>query len=398
MAVGSSRPSAHVVALSEGARVTPVELFLDLVFVYGFTQVTAFMADDLSWSGVVRGLSILWALWWLWTGFAWLGNLVQADEGPVRVVLFVVMAVVFIIDVTVPEAFVNIPGGLWGPWVFAACYLIVMLIHHGIQVYAAREVARLRRNTLLLGIPTLMATALYAIAGKQTGLTQTLLWVSAVVITYVSVYFIRAEGWQLRAASHFTERHGLMIIIALGESVVAIGVGVSLLPISWEIIVASVLGIVVLATMWWAYFDVVAIWGEHMLERLSDELRPRLARDGYTFLHYPMVAGIILLALGMKKAFEHLGDPMKGIALYALFGGVSLYLLALVAFKLRNIKTFNVQRIVVAVGLLALVPAASKLSALAALAILALIMLALTVYELLAFAPLREEVRHGNGH
>jgi len=378
--------------------VTPVELFLDLVFVYGFTQVTVFMADDLTWSGVVRGLTILWTLWWLWTGFAWLGNIVAADEGPVRIVLFAVMAVVFVIDITVPEAFENIYGGLWGPWVFASCYLTVMLIHNGIMLYAARELPRIRRNTLLLLIPTFITTSLLLIAGKQTGLTQTLLWVAAMVITYVSVYFIRPEGWQIGAATHFTERHGLMIIIALGESVVAIGLGVSALPVSWEVIGASVLGIAVLATMWWAYFDVVAISGENALHRLPGEERPRLARDAYTFLHYPMIAGIILLALGLKKVFEHLQDPLHGIGLYALYGGASVYLLALVAFKLRNLKAVNVQRVIVAAALLLLIPAADKLPSLGALLLLALIMVGLIVYEVLAFAPLREQVRHGNGH
>ena len=395
VARGSSRAPVHVVAIAEGARVTPVELFLDLVFVYGFTQVTAFMAEDLTWSGVVRGLCILFALWWLWTGFAWLGNVVRADEGPARIVLFAVMAVVFVIDITVPEAFVNFPGGLWGPWVFAACYLLVMLMHNGIMLYAAREVTRIRNNTLLLLIPTLLATTFFFIAGKQSGLTQTLLWVAAVLITYISVYFIRPEGWHLGAASHFAERHGLILIIALGESVVAIGVGVSALPVSWELIGASVLGIAVLAAMWWTYFDVVAIAGESLLHNLPDAQRPRMARDAYTFLHFPMVAGIILMALGLKKVFEHLSDPLYGIGLYALYGGVSLYLLALVAFRLRGLKTVSVQRLVVATGLLVLIAAASHLPALGALLLLTVIMVGLVVYEVFVFAPVREQVRHG---
>ena len=395
VARGSSRAPVHVVAIAEGARVTPVELFLDLVFVYGFTQVTAFMAEDLTWSGVVRGLCILFALWWLWTGFAWLGNVVRADEGPARIVLFAVMAVVFVMDITVPEAFVNFPGGLWGPWVFAACYLLVMLMHNGIMLYAAREVTRIRNNTLLLLIPTLLATTFFFIAGKQSGLTQTLLWVAAVLITYISVYFIRPEGWHLGAASHFAERHGLILIIALGESVVAIGVGVSALPVSWELIGASVLGIAVLAAMWWTYFDVVAIAGESLLHNLPDAQRPRMARDAYTFLHFPMVAGIILMALGLKKVFEHLSDPLYGIGLYALYGGVSLYLLALVAFRLRGLKTVSVQRLVVATGLLVLIAAASHLPALGALLLLTVIMVGLVVYEVFVFAPVREQVRHG---
>jgi low temperature requirement protein LtrA len=179
--------------------------------------------------------------------------------------------------------------------------------------------------------------------------------------------------------------------------VVAIGVGVSHLPVSWEIIGACFLAFAVLAAMWWAYFDVVAIMGESALHHRPEAERPRVARDAYTFLHYPMVAGIILLSLGLKKVFEHLGEPLHGIGLYALFGGVSLYLLALVAFKLRNVGEFNVQRVVIAAALPALIPLAERLPALGALLLLTAVMLALIGYEVVAFAPLRDKVRHGDG-
>jgi low temperature requirement protein LtrA len=264
------------------------------------------------------------------------------------------------------------------------------------MLYVAREVPRIRRNTLLLLIPTLTTTALLFIAGKQTGVTQTALWVAAPAMAYIGAYLIRPEGWQISAVSHFAERHGLMIIIALGESVVSIGIGVSKEPVSWQTIGASVLGIAALAAMWWAYFDVAAIYGENALHRLSDEERPRMARDLYTFLHYPMVAAIILVALGLKKAFQHLGDPVQGISLYALYGGASLYLVALALFKLRHVKTITVQRVIVAALLLALIPMAGRLSALAALLLFTVVLLTLICYEVLALAPLREQVRHGS--
>src|SRR6185369_9139635 len=136
------------------------------------------------------------------------------------------------------------------------------------------------------------------------------LWAGTLVIQVGAVFVINPEDWQLSAASHFAERHGLIIIIALGESIVAIGVGVSQLPVSWPIIVASVLGIAVCATLWWAYFDVVAIVAEDVLHHAPDNVKPRLARDSYTFLHLPMIAGIILMALGQKKVFAHLGEHL----------------------------------------------------------------------------------------
>lgn len=392
-----SRRPARVVTLSEGAKVTPVELFLDLVFVYGFTQVTGFMAADLTWPAILRGMAILGLLWWLWTGFAWLGNMVQADEGPVRIVLFAVMAVVFVIDVTIPEAFTDKPGGLWGPWVFAAGYLLVMLIHNGGMLYAARNLPRIRRNTLLLLIPTLLATTLLVIAGaqQQRPALQTGLWVAALALTFVGIFFIRAEGWQIGAASHFAERHGLIIIVALGESVVAIGVGVSQIPISVPVILASALGIAVLAALWWTYFDVVAIVAEGVLHQLSDRERPRIARDSYTFLHFPMVAGIVLVALGLEKVFAHMGDPLEPLGVVALFGGASVYLLAHVGFRLRNIHTVNWQRLAVALLLLALIPVATRFTALVSLAVLAAIMVGLVAYETVSYASARDRIRHG---
>lgn len=399
MTAAGSHPS-RVVVLSEGAKVTPVELFLDLVFVYGFTQVTGFMARDLTWSGIARGMVILALLWWLWTGFAWLGNMVRADEGPIRIAFFAVMFAVFVVDITIPEAFIDGDGGgLWAPWVFAAGFLLVMLIHNALMLYAARSLPNIRRNTLLLLIPAALTTALLLVAGAEHDHpgVQTLLWLGAGLIMFAGIFFIRAEGWQLSAASHFAERHGLIIIVALGETVVAIGVGVSAVPISWEIVAAAALGITVLASIWWTYFDVVAIVAEGVLQRRSDAQRPRVARDAYTYLHFPMVAGIILLALGLEKVFEHLNEPMKPLALVALFGGTSVYLLAQVAFRLRNIGTLSGLRLGVAVLLPVLIPIVRGWSALGALLALTLVMVALVAVETVVWATARDRVRHQVG-
>ncbi|WP_162908116.1 low temperature requirement protein A [Allorhizocola rhizosphaerae] len=399
MAATSSRRPANIVTLAEGAKVTPAELFLDLVFVYGFTQVTGFMAADLSWTGMVRGMAILGLLWWMWTGFAWLGNIVQADEGPVRMVLFAVVAIVFVVDVTIPEAFVDIPGGLWGPWVFAIGYMLVQLTHHFFMLYTARRLPRIRRNTLMLLVPTLTATALLLVAGANTDpadqTVQTILWVAALAVIFGGIYAIRAEGWQLSAASHFAERHGLIVIVALGETIVAIGVGVSRLPISWEIVVAAVLAAAALAALWWAYFDAAVIAAEHALHRLSDDERPRVARDAYTFIHFPMIAGIILLALGLEKVFQHLADPLSFKGVFALYGGAILFLVAHTAFKLRATRLFHWVRPLASVLLLALIPLAIKMSALFALLTLSTVLVALIAYESVRYAELRDRIRHG---
>ena len=156
-----------------------------------------------------------------------------------------------------------------------------------------------------------------------------------------------ARGWRVNSASHFAERHGLIILIALGESVVSIGIGVTDLPISWPIIVASTLGLMIAGALWWAYFDVVALVAERVLARATGEQRARIARDSYSLLHLPMVIGIIFLSLGLKKVLSYVGggdghsltDPLYGVPLVALYGGTSLYLLAHIAFRWRNIHS-----------------------------------------------------------
>jgi low temperature requirement protein LtrA len=395
--------------MSEGADVTPLELFFDLVFVYALTQVTALMAGDLSWRGVLRGVLVLALLWWCWCCYAWLGNTVRVDEGVVRVVLFGVVAVMFVVAVTIPEAFEDFPGGLSGPAVFASCYLIVRVLHLVLYWHAASGHPDLRRQLLRAAVPMLAgATMLFSAAfvadlfpADQAGEVRTALWVLALAADYGGIMAIGSQGWQIFSAAHWAERHGLIIIIALGESVVSIGVGVAALPISWPIIVASAMGIAIAAALWWAYFDVVAIAAERVLARAQGAQRAALGRDSYTYLHLPMVAGIILLSLGLKKALEYVGTPathdlsdgLYGIGLYALYGGVILYLLGHFGFRLRNMRSVNWPRLAAMVLLLALVPVAARVPALAALGMLTAVCVGLIVVEVMLFREARRTLR-----
>jgi low temperature requirement protein LtrA len=407
--------------MTEGSTVTPLELFFDLVFVYALTQVTALMADDLTWRGLGRGLLVLALLWWCWCCYAWLGNTVRADEGVVRVALFAVMATMFVVAVTIPEAFVDLRGGLSGPVVFAACYLVVRVLHLVIYWHAARGDEGLRRQVLRAALPMLGgATLLFTAAllpqqlsadPHRVGAIRTLLWVLALAVDYGGIMAIGARGWRIFSAAHWTERHGLIIIVALGESLVAIGVGVTALPISWPIIVAAFLGLAVAAALWWAYFDVVAIAAERVLARAEGAERAALGRDSYTYLHLPMVAGIILLALGFKKVLAYVGDgthhtladPLHGLGLLALYGGVIMYLLGHLGFRLRNMRSVNRPRLAATVLLVALLPVADHLPALAALGLLAAVCVGMVVAEVVLFGAARRELRdeflaeHGAG-
>jgi low temperature requirement protein LtrA len=192
---------------------------------------------------------------------------------------------------------------------------------------------------------------------------------------------------------HFAERHGAIVIIALGESIVAIGVGAKP-TIGAGIVTAAVLGIVVAAALWWAYFDVVAIVAARRLAKASGRERNELARDSYSYLHFPMIAGIALIAVGIKRTLVHVSDPLALVPAVALLGGAALYLLAHVAFRLRNMHTLNRPRLFCALLLFALVPAATAMSALLALGMLAAVLASLIVYEALRYAEARDRVRH----
>jgi low temperature requirement protein LtrA len=386
----------RIVAATTEARVTPIELFFDLVFVFGLTQITTLMAHDVSAHGILRGLLVLGLLWWSWVAYAWLCNVVVADEGAIRAVLFAVMGAMLLLALAIPQAFTDQPGGHNGPVVVALCYFVFRGLHLVLFWIISRTDRGLRRQLIRWTPSVLGGTALLLIASRYTGAAQTGLWALALLADYGGTLLAGGSGWRLRAPGHFAERHGLIIIVALGESIVAIGVGMAGLAISWPVIAASLLGLTVCAVLWWAYFDTSALLGERALVAEPDQDRPRLARDAYSFLHLPMVAGIVLLALGLKKVLQHVADGGhdEPLALAALYGGVALYLLAHVAFKARVLRTVTSQRVVVAIALLALAPLATRLTPLAALGILSGILVVLISFEAIRFAEVRDSVRH----
>lgn len=400
----TTRAGTRIRSVDDESSVTPLELFFDLVFVYALTQVTALMAADASAAGIGKGMIVLALVWWCWVGYSWLGNVAQADEGAMRASFFVVMAAILVAALSIPESFNDLPGGLAAPVVFATCYAIVRLVHLGFFGLAAIGDRGLRNQLLRFAGVTVPSIALMFVGAFVGGSLQVWLWLTAVVVfDYAGTVAIGASGWRLPSAGHFSERHGLIIIIALGESIVAIGVGVTALPISWPIILASVLGIALAGTLWWAYFDVVAIVAERELKRRGGADRTRLARDSYTYLHLPMVAGIVLAALGMKKGLEYVGgaggkdstDALPGVPVVALHGGVALYLLAHIAFRLRNVGSLNRQRVATSGVLLALIPVGMVIPVLWDLAIVTAVMATLIAYEAVRFAEARDRVRHG---
>jgi low temperature requirement protein LtrA len=388
------------------ATVNSLELFFDLVFVFALTQVTAFMADELSWHGLLRGVLLISLLWWSWTGYAWLANVASADEPELKLTILVAMSAMFLLALTIPEAFHDGVGGLNGPVVLALCYLLVRVCHFGMFMIIAREDSGLRAQLFRFAPSVVGSTIVLLVASQFEGWLQTALWVLALLVDYVGTALGGASGWRLPAPGHFSERHGLIVIVALGESIVAIGVGVARLPISTPIVIASGFGLILASAMWWAYFDVSALLGEHALANEPAETRPRLGRNAFSFVHFPLVLGIVLVALGLKKVLEYVGDsghhtlsdPLKGVALAALVGGVVVYLLAHVVFKRLTAQTWSHVRLATAGALLVAWLLLGHVPAMGQLAAVALLMLACLLVESLVYAEDRRRIRAELAH
>ncbi len=373
--------------LRTGETVTPLELFFDLVYVLALTQCTQLMADDPSWEGLVRGLLVLGVLWWSWVGYSWLTSVVDPEEGAVRIAMFAAMAAFLICALCVPGAFGD--DGL----LFALAYGAVRAAHIWLFVIASRDDPGLRRAVWGLAVSTAIGVGLLVGAAAADGWLQGGLWALALALDMGGVLLIDPSGWRLMP-EHFAERHGLILIIALGESIVAIGAGAGL-HIDAGVVIAAVLGIVVAASLWWMYFDVIApISTRRLVAAAEGRERNAMARDSFSYLHLPMIAGIVLVALGMKKAIGHFEDPLKAVPTFALLGGAALYLLAHVAFRWRNVHTLNRRRLGLALLLLALVPVLYDQPAWAPLVVLSAALPALVAIETRSYGEGRYRARH----
>src|SRR6478672_7385394 len=361
----------------EGERVTPLELFFDLVLVLAITQCTALMSHDQTWSGLAQGLLILGVLWWAWVGYAWLTSVIDPEAGVVRLVIFAAMAAMLVVSLCVQEAFGNLA------LTFALAIGFYRTAHIALFWLAGADDTDLRRSVVGLGVSTAVAVSLLVVASFFDGRAQGALWALAIFLDMAGPYFFGAEGWKL-VPGHFAERHGLIVIIALGASgALDLGIGA-----------AAVLGMFLAAALWWTYFDVVALisarrLGEAEVGRQQNEL----ARDSYSYVHLLMVAGIVLIAFGLKATIAHYDEDLHDVPAFALLGGLAIYLLGLVAFRYRHVQTLNRRRLGLAIVLLFLVPVATAMPALVTLAVAVVLVWVLIGYEHRGYGPNREQFR-----
>jgi low temperature requirement protein LtrA len=392
-----------------GARVTPLELFYDLVFVFAFFTVTELSEEFFTASALFKGVLVLILLWFSWVSFASLGNIVRADQGIMPLVGFATMVPIFLATVTMPDAFADEPPGLPGDLVFALCYLAV----RGLQVlafwYVMRADRRLRRRWRLLALPVMVSTALLVVSamvpervldgGAETA-ARFGLWTAAIAVEYGADALSPTKRLSVVSVRHLAERYGQIILIAFGEAILSLGTGPHLrggLPLTWSILVGAALGIAMIAALWWAYADTLALAGEQVLRRAQGAARASLVRDAYDYLHLLMIIGIILFALGLKRVLGVVAErPHVSLAsaeLYVLSGGVIIYTLAHLGFQLRTLRRSDPVHIVGVVLVAAWILPASRMPAFAALALLTVVVVATQSLHQFYFRHVRREVR-----
>jgi low temperature requirement protein LtrA len=376
-----------IAAVEHEHRVTPRELFFDLVFVFAFTQVATLLANDPTFAGIGRGVLVLAALWWAWAAYAWLTNVVDPEEGVVGAALLVALIGMFVAALAVPGVFED-DGVLFG-----AAFLVVCAMHAALYTLGGRGNRDLLGAVLRLAPWTLLGASLVLVAGF-TEEARTWLWLAAIACTYVGGVLSGLAGWQVHP-SHFAERYGLVLIIALGEAFIAIGIGATGIDLGLGEVMAAILGVLVATSFWLAYFDFFSLRGEQMLRDRQGAERVAFARDAYAYGHFPMIGGIVLFAFAMKTIVGQVGDELDSVTAFALCGGSALYLLTFSAIRSRIDRRLRLSsgRFVAALAFVIVLPLATMIPALVALALVTGIWLALHTYELVWWREARAESR-----
>ncbi|WP_433317585.1 low temperature requirement protein A [Micromonospora sp. CA-269861] len=390
--VHRSRP----VLVEEAHRATTFEIFFDLVLVFALTRLIGFMAESLSPLTLYQGLLLLLWFWYAWSCYAWLGNQVRADNGPVLAGMLAAMAAIFVAALVIPQAWHRNDGALSPPLTLAVAYIVVRGLHLAVEAYSTSGNPQYRRQTLRFAASTTLAWVPLLVGAILGGTAQTVLWTVAFLVDYGGGRIATAASFgEVRSGAHFAERHGLVLIIVLGESLLSAGAGAGLSVLTWPVLLAAVFGFAATVCLWWLYFVGVAPAAAKVLTSASPRSRRRqqLASDAYTLAHLPLVAGVVYFALGIHLILASLtdqprllaGEPMGWPATTVLYGGVAVYLVGRLLFLRLTVRGAPDQLVAIGVVLL-LLPVARILPALAALGLLTAFLAALVLYERLTRA------------
>jgi low temperature requirement protein LtrA len=377
-------------APADSRRVSNFELLFDLVFVFAFTQVTGIMihghdVDARAALPVLEAVTVLGLLWGVWTSFGWFANQARADRGLLRLGLALAMVLIFVAALAVPGVF-HAPGAdPRSAFIFVACFAAVRVLHGFLIFRAAEGDSGLRRQILVTDLSSLPVTIAVLIVGAVLGgPAQVWIWFGAALLDAAIVAVTSIGGsWRIHSPSHWAERFNLVVMLALGESVVSIGVGVASRPLVWQVVVGAVLSIMGAITLWWLYFHRVSGGAEHALAARTGTDRVDAATVGYTYLHYLIVTGIILTATGIELTMHAIASsaPLGWFGGAALAGGVALYQGGTVLFWRRLTGEWLKLRLALAIALLPGIVIAALVPAMAALAIAVVLGVALNLIE-----------------
>ena len=359
-------------------RVSSLELFFDLVFVFAFTQVTTLWLEQPTWAGLGRGILVICALWWAWASYAWLTNTANVEADAVLAVVLFATGALFVAALAVPEAFSA------HRFVFAVAFFVVLATFVWLYAIVGKGAPDLLAAVLRISWPVISGAALIVAAAFTPAGWRPVIWAFALVIGFVGPNLGGLGGWRVYPA-HFAERYGLIVIIAIGESLGSIGFGARSTPLDARVIFGVVLGFVSAASFWLGYFDYASGGVRELLAKRSGTEQVLFARDAYTYAHFPMVVGIVLFAFGVRTALEHINAHLALIPAIALCFGPALYMLGFVALRWRATRSLGRGRPIAAVGFALLTLAATHVPALAALALVTALWLALHAYELIGW-------------
>jgi low temperature requirement protein LtrA len=372
----------------EEQKTSYLELFFDLVFVFAFTQVTALILEDTSVAGFAQAALVLAMVWWAWSAYTWLTNAVDVESIVTRLIVLAAMTGALFMALAVPDAYQD--EAAW----FAVAYFVVRVLQSALFSWGTRHDAQELRATLRLA-PWFLTAALVALAGGFADSdVRAYIWTVSITIDVVGTLFVASAGWRV-APSHFAERFALIVIIALGESIVAIGIGTSGLERNLTFAISVVVALVGVATLWWTYFDFTAIAAERALQHTPAEKRGPMARDVFTIFHYPVVLGIIFYAVAAKKTLEHPSEPLSDAGRWALGLGIAFFLLGLVLARLRSIRRLAWERLGAAGLALVVAVALDGTDAIVTLSVVTGILVAFIGLETARLREIRASVRAG---
>lgn len=377
---------------------TAFEIFFDLVFVFALTRIMALIGQPPGPVGLAQGLLLLVLLWFAWSSYAWLGNQTPADVGLVRLGVLVAMAALFVAALVMPRSWSSGPG-LDGPLLLALAYVLLRVVHLLLYHWVAGSVPGLRARIRFFATVSALGWVPLLLGALLAGAAHAALWVAAFVIEIGGqrLSYAWRGVWPLRSPSHFAERHGLVLIIALGESLIAAGVGARSAVTAPPVLGMALVGLTVTVCLWWLYFDDAAPAAARALAWASEDRRARMAADAYSQTHLLLITGVIYVALGIEQVLAHVaeqdgggghagGGTLSWSASVALYGGAALYLAGRLLFRRLTGQAARPAQVAVAAAALLLLPLGRVLPPAAALGVLAVLLVAAAVGERLARA------------